>query len=174
MGNVSKNNDAGDFVALLASHQAQIYSYILSLVPNFTEADDLLQETTKLMWEKFSDFTPGTNFRAWGKKIAYFVILAHCRRKKKENTFSFDEQLIDDLTQETEKTSDSSKEYLSSLAKCVNKLGQKDKKLLNLRYFENMAVGDISCRLEFSVQYIYRNISRIHQLLLSCVQKQIS
>ena len=174
MGSVSKNNDAGDFVALLASHQARIYSYILSLVPNFNEADDLLQETTKLMWEKFDNFTRGTNFQAWGKKIAYFVVLAHCRKKKKENAFSFDERLVDDLAQETEKTSDSSREYLSYLAKCVKKLEQKDKKLLKLRYFENIAVSDISQHLNFSVQYIYRNISRIHQLLLSCVQKQIN
>ena len=174
MGSVNENNNAGNFVALLTSQQAHIYSYILSLVPNFNEADDLLQETTKLMWEKFHNYQHGTNFRAWGKKIAYLVVLTHYRKKKKEKAFVFDERLIVDLTEQAEKNSDSSREYLAYLSNCVNKLEQKDRELLRLRYFENLAVGNISKHLNFSVQYIYRNISRIHELLLSCIQKQVS
>ena len=52
------------FVSLFASHQARIYSFILSRIPNFSEADDVMQETSKMMWIKFDEFERGTDFVA--------------------------------------------------------------------------------------------------------------
>jgi len=171
----SCKKDVESFVALLTSQQARIYSYILSMVPNYNDADDLLQETTKLMWEKYGEFVQGTDFLAWGKRIAHFLILAYYRNKGKENAFCFDHDVLQCLEREyDERKSDLSKEYFRHLRYCVKKLRQEDKKLLKLRYFENLTVRDIALRVGFSVQYIYRNIARVHQLLLSCIQRQIA
>lgn len=176
MSDVNQNNNRDqkvrEFVSLLTSQQARIYSYILSLVPNFNDADDILQDTTNLMWEKFDEFTLGTDFLAWARRIAYYLVLEHYRSKKRENAFYYDEQLIRKLDQSSDKLSDSSKDYLTHLKGCVGKLKQQDRKLLKLRYFENCKAKEMACRYGCSIQYIYRNISRIHQLLLACIQKQ--
>jgi len=92
--NIGREGKVGEFVTLLTAQQARIYAYILSLVPNFNDADDLLQDTTKLMWEKFDDFVLGTDFLAWGKKIAYYQIMDYYRNKRKYDTFCYDENLI--------------------------------------------------------------------------------
>jgi RNA polymerase sigma-70 factor, ECF subfamily len=171
----SKNQDqkVRDFVSLLTSQQARIYAYILSFAPNFNDADDILQDTTKCMWEKFSEFTQGTDFLAWAKKIAYFLIMEHYRNKKKICAFYYDEQLIQKLDQNSQRLSDSSRDYLSHLKGCLKKLKQQDRKILQLRYFENHNAKELASRFGCSIQYIYRNISRIHQLLLACIQKQL-
>ncbi|HRS72819.1 MAG TPA: hypothetical protein P5175_13345, partial [Anaerohalosphaeraceae bacterium] len=52
----ARDAKAGEFVSLLTAQQTRIYAYILSLVPNFSDADDILQDTTKIMWERFDDF----------------------------------------------------------------------------------------------------------------------
>ncbi len=169
----SNHHNVEAFVSLLTDNQARIYSYVLSLVPNFNDADDILQETTKLMWEKFGQYKFGTDFLAWGRRIAYFLILEYYRKKKKDNSFYYDEQLIKKLEKNTEKFSDSSKEYMLHLNSCMKKLKEHDRNLLKLKYFENKKVKDLASRFGCSVQYVYRNFSRIHQLLLACIERQL-
>ena len=170
---ISEDQKVKAFVSLLTDHQARIYSYILSLAPNFNDADDILQDTTKLMWEKFEQYKFGTDFLAWGRKIAYFLVLEYYRKKKKDNSLYYDEQLILKLDKNSERFSDSSKEYLFHLNDCIQKLKKKDIKLLKLKYFENNKVKDLASRFGCSVQYVYRNISRIQQLLLACIERNI-
>ena len=66
------NTNAGyeAFLQLLTANQSRIMGFILAMVPNRSVADDILQETTLLMWEKFKNFQDGTNFTAWGISIA--------------------------------------------------------------------------------------------------------
>lgn len=54
------------FLRLLLKSQSSIYAFILVLVHDQNDADDIMQETVTLMWRKFSTFEPGTNFTAWG------------------------------------------------------------------------------------------------------------
>jgi RNA polymerase sigma-70 factor (ECF subfamily) len=60
-----KNIDGREFIRLLTANQSRIYAYIVSLVPNFNDADDIMQETTTMMWERKEDFESGTDFVAW-------------------------------------------------------------------------------------------------------------
>lgn len=170
---MGRDQKVREFVSLLTSHQARIYAYILSLSPNFNDADDILQDTTKFMWERFDEFTVGTDFLAWAKKIAYFLIMENYRKKKKAQAFCFDEQLIEKLDQNSQHLSDSNKDYQIYLKECLKKLKQQDLHLLKLRYYENHTVKELSSRLGCSIQYVYRNISRIHQILLACIQKEM-
>lgn len=171
---VSRDDRGRDFLSILTPCQSRIYSYILTSVPCFSDADDILQDTIHLMWEKFDDFEIGTDFLAWGKRIAYFLILRYYRKKKKENKFYYDKQLLLKLGENFQQASNSMKDNLAFLKNCMKKLKVQDQKLLKLRYFENHKAKELAKRYGCSVQYIYRNISRIHQLLLACIQKQKS
>ena len=59
---------------LMTRHQRQIFSYIYILVPNRSDAEDLLQETSLVICEKFHEFEEGTDFVAWACQIAYWRI----------------------------------------------------------------------------------------------------
>ncbi|MEN6307486.1 MAG: sigma factor-like helix-turn-helix DNA-binding protein, partial [Anaerohalosphaeraceae bacterium] len=87
-------------------------------------------------------------------------------------TFCYDENLIGKLDQNSRTLSDSPRDYQAYLNDCLKKLKQQDRTLLKLRYFENHKAQELASRFSCSVQYIYRNISRIHQLLLACIKKQ--
>ena len=152
----SKDHNVETFVSLLTDNQARIYSYVLSMIPNFNDADDILQDTTKLMWEKFGQYKFGTDFVAWGREISYFLILEYYRKKKKINSLYYDEQLIKKLEKNTKRFSDSSKDYLFHLNSCMKKLKKQDRILLKLRYFENSKAKELAARFGCSVQYVYR------------------
>ena len=72
------------FLSLLMANQRRINSYILSLVPNFSDADDIMQETITVMWRKFEGFEIGTDFAGWGLKVAYYCILNYRKNKGKD------------------------------------------------------------------------------------------
>ena len=47
------------FLALLMSNQRRVHAFILSLVPNRNDADDLLQESIVVMWRCASERSKG-------------------------------------------------------------------------------------------------------------------
>ena len=58
------------FIGHVMEHQRELYAFILSMLPNLTEADDVLQETNMVLWRKREEFEPGTNFGAWARTVA--------------------------------------------------------------------------------------------------------
>ena len=58
------------FFSLFTKNQNQIYSYILALIPKVNEVDDIFQDVASSMWEHFDGYKIGTDFAAWGVRIA--------------------------------------------------------------------------------------------------------
>ncbi len=70
-----------DFVKLFTSHERRIFSYVLSLVGDYHAADDVFQQTSLVLWQKFDDFQPGTNFGAWACRIAHYKVLNYRKQQ---------------------------------------------------------------------------------------------
>ncbi len=162
------------FVELLTAHQSRIHLYILSLVTNYNDADDVMQETSKMMWSKFHEFEMGTDFLAWGIRIAFYRVFEYRRQRKKDRALHLKDETIHEIEHESRMRQDRSGEYKSHLRHCMAKLASKDIDLVGLRYGNNVKVKEIAHRLGQSVQNVYQNLSRIHDLLLSCVQRSLS
>src|SRR5437879_12865989 len=62
------------FLAQFLKAERRIFAYILTLLPHRADAEDLLQQVSLIMWEKFDAQAPPEDFAAWGSRIAYFKI----------------------------------------------------------------------------------------------------
>jgi len=71
---------SSELVQLMMKYQRRIFAYIHTLVPSRSDAEDILQETSLTICQKFSDFKTGTNFYSWACQIAYWKVRA--ARKK--------------------------------------------------------------------------------------------
>ena len=162
-----------EFIQLLVAGQSRIYAYIMTMVANRNDADDIMQETTSMMWQKFDTFETGTDIVAWGVAIARFRILEFRRKKKINSKIHFSDRTFAELEKESQAGLHDIDDYISALRKCVQELPSRDKALVNLKYEQSLAVKDISMRVGKTVQNIYHHLSRIHTLLLSCVKKTI-
>src|ERR1041385_5597203 len=80
---------------LFVKHQLAVRAFILSLEPNFTDAEDLLQEVFLVITRKANDFEEGTNFFAWACTIARFKLLELIRRRARSQDLS--EEVIEAL-----------------------------------------------------------------------------
>src|SRR3954454_13433629 len=79
---------------LMTRHQRQIFSYIYVLVPNRSDAEDLLQETSLVICEKFGEFREGTDFVAWACQIAYWRV-RYSRQKYARSKVFFEQEIVD-------------------------------------------------------------------------------
>lgn len=161
-----------EFVRLLTANQSQIYAYIMSLVGNCADADDVLQETTAMMWEKFSEFKPGTDFISWGGAIAYYKV-REFRRSHREK-FHFDDEVLDILSRDARHELRDANTYLSKLHDCMKKLKASDYQLVRLRYFSGVSINELSQRFNKTARTVYYQIAKIHGLLMRCIERSVS
>ena len=160
-----------EFVKLLTENYNQIYGYIIRLQPCYDVAEDLMQETTSSMWEQRRKFTPGTNFVAWGRTIAYYKIMDYRHQTKRDKKVIFNEELLKIIEQSMPSANQHSDTYLQTLRNCLTRLKSDDLQLLRLRYWKGITVNDISKRLKISLRNVYYQLARIQGLLLICVER---
>jgi RNA polymerase sigma-70 factor (ECF subfamily) len=146
--------------------------YIRVMVPNHSVADDILQETTLLMWEKFENFQDGTNFSAWAISIARNKILQHYRKEKRQHLM-FDDTALQNLADQSS-VFDYGDSRIDALKKCTNKLPLEDQKLLELRYLDNINIKQIAKKINRSTSLLYRKMAKIHRFLLICINRQLA
>ena len=161
------------YIELVTMHQSRVYSYILSLVPRFSDADDLIQKTWKTVWEKFDEYERGTDFLSWAIKIANYKMLEFWRADKKHGGIRFNERLIKEIELDARKYAEDPNMYLPHLYDCIKKLNKEDLKLVQLKYYQNLKVKEISARFGKSFSFVYKNLTRIYEVLQVCVRRSM-
>jgi DNA-directed RNA polymerase specialized sigma24 family protein len=63
------------FVRLFAAAQSEVLRYILALVPDLDDAQEVFQETAVDLWKTFDQYDPDCPFVPWACRFAYFQIL---------------------------------------------------------------------------------------------------
>jgi RNA polymerase sigma-70 factor (ECF subfamily) len=157
------------FTGLLTKHHAALMGFILSLRPNWADAEDLLQQASVVMWRKFSEFQPGTSFAAWGCQIARFLVLNHVRKIARD-PHVFSEELLDVMSREGAEDVDRLQSQRAALTRCVEKLDAKARRILARCYEAGASVKDVADRLGSTPNAVYKALNRIREALLACVR----
>ncbi len=165
-----------EFLQLFVNHQSKIFGYIITMVPCRSIAEDILQDTLLVMWRKFSDFTPGTNFAAWGVKIARLNILKFYERERNSH-IKFNSEAVENISEclsDLNKKDDSNNTEIKALRSCMNKLTEIDQKMITFRYMRKYSIKEIGIHFGRSAHGIYKTMARIHNLLQKCVEREVS
>jgi len=158
-----------EFVRLLTRHSSQIYGFILMLSVKRSDAEDILQDTSVVLWEKFDSYEPGTSFQAWACQIAYYETLS--RRRKQNRIQYLSDASLTLLAKDALSIMEQTDLDKDALADCLEKLAEKDRRLIEQKYFVQLSTSEIAERSARSVHAIYRALSRVHGLLLRCMRK---
>lgn len=156
------------FVFLLARHERQLAAYVMTMVPQFADAEDILQQAKVVMWRNFDEFKPGTNFIAWARKVAFHQVLAW-RRKRQRDPLLLSDAFVMAVAEETERLADVLEARERRLAHCLDKLSPEHREILDLRYKEGLAIEPLALRVNRTVAAVYRVLSRIRLQLHQCL-----
>jgi RNA polymerase sigma-70 factor, ECF subfamily len=162
-----------EFARLLATCQRRVFLYVLGLTANPADAEEILQETNLVLWRKFDDFEPGTNFSRWATKIAYYEVLKF-RKSRAGQAVCFSNDFMESLAAEMDETSDTLDQRRNALNGCMEKLHPKDRDLILRRYQPDASTRGVAETLRRSVQGTRRSLQRIRAALLGCIERTLT
>ncbi len=148
--------------------------YVLSLMPDQDACDDVVQETCLFLWERRAEFEPGSNFKAWAFKVAWFKILTHRREMQRRKLVSFSEDVLERISRAAEAFADDADHRLLALRDCVADLPEDNRQLLRLKYLDRLSLTAHARKLGVKPNQIQKNLSRIRIALRHCIESRLS
>jgi RNA polymerase sigma-70 factor (ECF subfamily) len=162
-----------DFQTLFDQHGRAVYAHIIAMVPNKHDAAEVFQETSTTLWEKFAEYQPETDFRAWACKIAYFKVLSLRKRQFRlprllspESLELVDRELVESAVELDARS--------AALAKCREKLSQSDRGLLVSYYKDGATANSVAKQRGWSSFQVYRALARVHDILFDCINRRLA
>jgi RNA polymerase sigma-70 factor (ECF subfamily) len=159
------------FLKEFTAARDDILAYIYSLVPSHAEAEDIFQDVSLLLWQKFDAFETGRNFRAWARKFAWNTV-QNWKRTRKEVVW--DREIMEAL----EKAFDAEEQEQGTLAeikraleRCLNRLPAASRLILQQLYGANMSYEGLGRLLDRSYHGLKVTAHRIRQKLRECVEQ---
>ena len=163
-----------EFTQLVITHQSSLYAFIQSLVPGDSSVDDILQETNITLCAKEANFEIGSNFKAFAFSVARFKVLSHLRDKKRHQWLLADSDLCEELTENMIQQPASEAPAQDHLRRCLNKLPEQQRQLIEKRYREGYSLRELSKihkRTEGSLQQLFH---RLRNILRDCIEKSMA
>lgn len=167
----TKQNE--EFVRLYAKDEGRLRRYVCALVPVMADVDDILQETAIALMRKFDQYDAAQPFFNWACRFALYEVLQH-RKQAKTRGRHFSQEVVEAIAAEYQQHQQLSDQRKRALAICLNKLEDQDRRLVELRYFSEETVENLSQRIEEPAARLYRSLARIRYWLAVCVRKSLA
>ena len=169
----SHNNDR-EYVDLLQDAHRELHAFILAMLQNRADADDVYQQTALVLWRKFSEYQPGTSFIAWAIRVAQFEIMNYVKARRRRKVF-FNDGILEAVAANYQiESSEAQAARLEALAKCLDRLSPRDRTMLMQCYSVGSDYREIAAAAGKSLTAVYKAISRIRQALHYCIQKSLA
>jgi len=162
--------EQNDFLKLFVKHNRRLFAYVLTMIPNHMDAEDVLQETASILWSKFTEYEAGSNFYAWARQIARNKVLEYYKRKK---AVLVEVELLDRIEAISEPILVSQDERMAALRGCLKKLKPRDAKLIHSRFYENTTLKETAAQTNQSVHTLYKRMAYLYTVLQVCIKKTL-
>jgi RNA polymerase sigma-70 factor (ECF subfamily) len=162
-----------EFERLFSQCESDIKAFIFTLLPHWPDAEDVLQRTRIVLWQKFVQFQPGSNFKAWALQVARFEV-NNFRRTQRSDRLCFDDNLVDSLAEVHGSLIDELDRRRAALDQCLKKLRASDRQIIRHCYGPRATTIKVAAeRLRRPVNTLYKALNRIRRTLTQCVQLTI-
>lgn len=168
-----QSNRTEQFLRLYSGCESHLFAYLLTLLGNWNDAEEVFQETTLALWRSFDDFHAGTDFTRWAKRIAFNRVLTF-RKQKQRHGIPHSNEFLNAVEEAFAQQSDVLDARTRALAQCVGKLGEQDRQLLALRYETSRKVKDVATQVGRPANTVYKALERIRHALIDCVDRTLA
>jgi RNA polymerase sigma-70 factor, ECF subfamily len=162
-----------EFVQLFTKWQRRLFLFILAQTPNPVEAEEILQETNLVIWRKSHTYRPGTNFYAWGCRIAVLEVLKFRDRRRRQAALLSD-TFVEVVAREAQERVDQLEERRRALLACLGRLAPSDRELIHRRYAPGETGKSVARALGRPANSVYQSLSRIRRTLLDCIKRRLA
>jgi RNA polymerase sigma-70 factor (ECF subfamily) len=169
------DDNRDSFLRLFLKSQGSLHGFAVSRGIPPDSAGDVVQEVAIVLWEKFSTFAEGTDFKAWAFAIARNEVKRFRRKSRRTSrVLSLDAHTLESLEKLETQDHEGLADYkASSLARCVDRLGDDSRRLVELRYGDGHAFKRIAKILRTTSRALRVRVCRIRHWLRECVTREM-
>ena len=165
------------FENLVRENADMLIAYVRSISRNDALADDVFQDTMLTAWRRQDDYDKDRFFGPWLRGIAARILLAN-HRKAARGASLCDEQTLDYLSQRFEalhrQPGDTFDEKLDALRDCVERLPERYRDPIKLRYEEDLRGDGLAQRLGLAAETVKKRLQRAKARLLDCISRKLA
>jgi len=158
---------------LFVRHQQAVLGYVLSIEPNFADAEDIVQEVFLAVSRKAQMWSAGTDFFAWVCAVARYETL-HFQRTRARRTARLDEDVVELLHAAGTLDEFQRQHRVDVLRRCLRRLAPRAKELVWRRYHGAQMPEQIASGVGWSVNSVRVALTRARRVLRDCMERQFS
>ena len=152
--------------------QPVVSAFITSIVRDFTDRDDVLQDTAVAVLESSPRYDSARPFLAWALGIAQNQIRLYLRRCSRDRLL-LDEGLVEIVAASFERVSSAEHlRQLEYLRECLAGLEDRERQLFELRYAQDLKPAAMGRILEMHPNTVSKALQRIRDQLRECLQRR--
>lgn len=162
-----------DFIRLLLKSEREMLRYVMTIVPQLADAQEILQETAVALWKKIDQYDSSLPFTPWACRFAANKAKEHLRKQGRWAGF-LDEDVAALLLTRREQISESLDRRIGPLRECLGDLPQRSQTVIRQYYFDQTPIGEISRSAGRSVDALYKSLQRIRSVLMDCIDGKLA
>ncbi len=145
-----------------------VSAFVASLVRDFQDRDDILQEIAVAVLESFERYDPTQSFVGWVLGIARNQVRLHYRRQGREKVV-FDSETVEALARAFAEGLPADPR-LDRLGECFERLDARSRELCRLRYECDLKPAAIGAHLDLGANTVAKALQRIRDRLRECIE----
>ncbi len=150
-----------------------VRAYVGAAVRGYFDAQDVTQQVALTVARRFDEYDGSRPFVAWALWLAKSRIADHCRKQGRERLV-FSDSLLDQLAEALVERQPKVAARQAALERCLEKLPEKSRRMLNLRYAEETPVEEVAKALQSTPGSVRVMLFRIRNLLAQCIESEIA
>lgn len=162
------------FARLFAKYDRWLFSYLVTLLANPADAEEVFQEVCVVVWRLYDQFELGTDFVKWVSVIAHNQVRKF-RRESRRGGFQLSDETCDRLAVDASRGADLFDFRREALRKCLGKLAPRDRQLVQRCYSHTTSSFKVTAdEMGRPVNTVYKALNRIRRSLQECIDRTLS
>jgi RNA polymerase sigma-70 factor (ECF subfamily) len=165
-------HQAEQFAALWTTAQPTITAFIRMLIPDYQQADEVLQRVAVTLVRKFDQFDQSRSFGAWAVGVAKYEVLYY-RRERATDKHLFGDEIVEQIASRYEELTDEVDPLREALRHCLDELKGRSKRVIELRYRGGMKSSVIAQEMALSAGAVRMLLCRVRETLRRCIERRV-
>lgn len=161
------------FTAHWTEAQPIVSSFLYGSVRHWHDAEDLLQQVAASAYRGYSDFDASRPFLPWVMAIARNAVVDHLRRSGRD-ALVFDETTLATIARVHESIAPEAGPRREALSHCMQRIADKPRRILDLRYQENVSVNRIADDLGMTPNAVSLVLYKARKSLADCIRARLA
>lgn len=160
------------FTRLFLANQHRVFCFVMTLVHDRAEAEELFQETAVTLWRRWEEFDSTRNFSSWACGIA----MNHFRnwlRKNARRGERLPMEMLERLASQRLENADALEVMHRALAVCLDKLPIEQRDMVEKFYGRTISIRDVATAGGQSENVAYKLLAKIRRQLRLCIERSM-